>query len=272
MVNNLSVRDLTEEQLDELKNAMFWNDEDEEIMELVGEAETPYDIPNEAVFKVYENTAFVMDDFGCSAKDYRLIDEVTVSADESALTVTGHDFMTDEKVLIAKVPIEKKENQTFEENLNDAIKACLDLMNREQPNCFETVQTLIELITLDPEGGDSAEKFNPTVGEVRILFHDTSVGTCPDSDVCREVIPMKDTLFILWVKNLGYWIVYHESKSLDSIRFFDDNGTFETATQVNHYNMARTFCNRRGIPLAMCNLVVDEVSTRDEALKYWETH
>ena len=62
----MTVKELTQEQLDELKWAMFFEEENEEIIALVGEAETHDEIPNAAVEKAYADTFFSNDDFYCS--------------------------------------------------------------------------------------------------------------------------------------------------------------------------------------------------------------
>lgn len=63
----MTVKELVQEQLDELKWAMFYEKDDEKIIALVGEAETPYEIPNAAVEEAYANTSFSTDDFASTA-------------------------------------------------------------------------------------------------------------------------------------------------------------------------------------------------------------
>ena len=63
----MTVRELSREQLNELKSAFYWQ---EETMHLVPEnvlwAE---DIPDETIFEYYAGTEFVEDDFFCSAEN-----------------------------------------------------------------------------------------------------------------------------------------------------------------------------------------------------------
>ena len=63
----MTVKELTQEQLDELKWAMLYEEDDDKIISLVGEAETPDEIPNSAVEEAYANTSFSTDDFACTA-------------------------------------------------------------------------------------------------------------------------------------------------------------------------------------------------------------
>ena len=60
----MGVRELSAEQLDELKQDMFWGmDDNTELLEKYG---CPQEIPNDVVFNTYEGVHFVPDDFCCS--------------------------------------------------------------------------------------------------------------------------------------------------------------------------------------------------------------
>ena len=72
----MTVRELNQEQLDELKNNLYWNldgeqygDLTDEERQFVFEALNPNDIPNELVFKNYDGIHFVEDDFFCGKED-----------------------------------------------------------------------------------------------------------------------------------------------------------------------------------------------------------
>ena len=59
------VQDLSREQLDELKDSFFWQDETQDILE---DAYTsPEQIPDDIIFEHYAGVCFVDDDFFCSA-------------------------------------------------------------------------------------------------------------------------------------------------------------------------------------------------------------
>lgn len=59
------VQDLSREQLNELKNSFFWQDETQDILE---DAYTsPEQIPDYIIFEHYAGINFVNDDFFCSA-------------------------------------------------------------------------------------------------------------------------------------------------------------------------------------------------------------
>ena len=61
----MTVKELSREQLNELKSAFFWQ---EETMHLVPEnVWHEEDIPDETIFEYYTGTEFVEDDFFCSA-------------------------------------------------------------------------------------------------------------------------------------------------------------------------------------------------------------
>ena len=61
----MTVKELTRDQLNELKSAFFWQ---EETMHLVpANCWDETDIPDELIFEHYANICFVDDDFFCSA-------------------------------------------------------------------------------------------------------------------------------------------------------------------------------------------------------------
>ena len=62
-----NVRDLTKEQLQELKEAYFWQEETQEI--LGGDITSPDEIPDDVIFQYYEGISFVDDDFLCTAQE-----------------------------------------------------------------------------------------------------------------------------------------------------------------------------------------------------------
>lgn len=59
------VQDLSREQLNELKNSFFWQDETQDILEDV--YTSPEQIPDDIIFEHYNGVCFVDDDFFCSA-------------------------------------------------------------------------------------------------------------------------------------------------------------------------------------------------------------
>lgn len=62
----MTVYDLNRDQLDELKNALFWSD-DPETAEILGDdIATPEQIPDDIIFQHYAGIDFVNDDFFCS--------------------------------------------------------------------------------------------------------------------------------------------------------------------------------------------------------------
>ena len=72
----MTVYELNQEQLDELKNNLYWNldgeqygDITDEEKRLILEASHPNDIPNELVFKNYDGIHFVEDDFFCGKEE-----------------------------------------------------------------------------------------------------------------------------------------------------------------------------------------------------------
>ena len=60
----MDVRDLTREQLDELKEAYFWQDETQDI--LPDNIVYPTQIPDDVIFEHYSGICFVKDDFWCT--------------------------------------------------------------------------------------------------------------------------------------------------------------------------------------------------------------
>lgn len=71
----MTVHELTQDQLDELKDTVFWNflespTSDPVFDELTPEllaADFPNEIPNSVIFRVYDGIDFVNDDFYCTA-------------------------------------------------------------------------------------------------------------------------------------------------------------------------------------------------------------
>lgn len=62
-----TVYDLTREQLEELKNSFFWQDETQDILE--GAYTSPEEIPDIIIFEHYDGICFVDDDFFCTAEN-----------------------------------------------------------------------------------------------------------------------------------------------------------------------------------------------------------
>ena len=62
-----NVRDLTKEQLQELKEAYFWQEETQEI--LGDDIIFPEQIPDDVIFQYYEDVSFVNDDFICTMQE-----------------------------------------------------------------------------------------------------------------------------------------------------------------------------------------------------------
>ena len=67
----MNVRELKQEWIDQLKMNIYYDDNPQELYEIltdsemtiIGNAETWYDIPNEIVYKVYDGISFVKGDF-----------------------------------------------------------------------------------------------------------------------------------------------------------------------------------------------------------------
>lgn len=66
----MTVHELSRDQLEELKNSMFWMEYDEDfpMPEEVEAAEVPEDIEDYVVFREYEDYDFSPDDFWCTAE------------------------------------------------------------------------------------------------------------------------------------------------------------------------------------------------------------
>lgn len=62
-----TVYDLTREQLEELKNSFFWQDETQDILE--GAYTSPEEIPDSIIFEHYDGVCFDDDDFFCTAEN-----------------------------------------------------------------------------------------------------------------------------------------------------------------------------------------------------------
>lgn len=62
-----NVRDLTKEQLQELKEAYFWQEETQDI--LGDDITSPDEIPDDVIFQHYEGVDFVNDDFICTMQE-----------------------------------------------------------------------------------------------------------------------------------------------------------------------------------------------------------
>ena len=63
----MDVRDLTTEQLQELKEAYFWQEETQDI--LGDDITFPEQIPDDVIFQYYEDVVFVDDDFVCTMQE-----------------------------------------------------------------------------------------------------------------------------------------------------------------------------------------------------------
>lgn len=61
------VRDLSRDELNELKSSFFYQDETQDINE--GTFSTPEDIPDKIIFEHYDGVCFVEEDFFCNIKD-----------------------------------------------------------------------------------------------------------------------------------------------------------------------------------------------------------
>ena len=61
------VRDLSRDELNELKSSFFYQDETQNINE--GTFSTPEKIPDEIIFEHYDGVCFVEEDFFCNIKD-----------------------------------------------------------------------------------------------------------------------------------------------------------------------------------------------------------
>lgn len=61
----MCVQDLTREQMEELKNSFFWQDETQDILQ--GEYTSPDEIPDDIIIEHYSGVWFVNDDFFCTA-------------------------------------------------------------------------------------------------------------------------------------------------------------------------------------------------------------
>lgn len=85
----MTVRELNREQLDELKNNLFWNldgeqygDLTEEEKEFILNAIHPNEIPDELVLKNYDGIYFVEDDFFCGKEGVNMDKIVEVLANK----------------------------------------------------------------------------------------------------------------------------------------------------------------------------------------------
>lgn len=61
----MTVYDLSEEQIQELKQAYFYSDETQDVLEEM-KIMFPDDIPDDIIFNYYDGVWFVNDDFFCS--------------------------------------------------------------------------------------------------------------------------------------------------------------------------------------------------------------
>lgn len=62
----MTVYELSRNQLDELKSALFWSDEPETAEILDDDIIAPEQIPDDVVFQHYAGISFVNDDFFCN--------------------------------------------------------------------------------------------------------------------------------------------------------------------------------------------------------------
>lgn len=63
----MNVRELSMEQLRELKEDFFYREEENGEIENMNKYEYPHDIPYSVIFEEYGGTSFSNDDFGCSS-------------------------------------------------------------------------------------------------------------------------------------------------------------------------------------------------------------
>lgn len=61
------VHDLTRDELNELKESYFWQDETQDILQ--GDFASPEEIPDDIIFEHYENVYFVDEDFFCNIRE-----------------------------------------------------------------------------------------------------------------------------------------------------------------------------------------------------------
>lgn len=62
-----NVRDLTREQIQELKEAYFWQEETQDV--LGDDITSPEQIPDDIIFYYYEGISFTDDDFFCTMQE-----------------------------------------------------------------------------------------------------------------------------------------------------------------------------------------------------------
>lgn len=62
-----NARDLTREQIQELKEAYFWQEETQDI--LGDDIVSPEQIPDDVIFSHYEGISFTDDDFVCTMQE-----------------------------------------------------------------------------------------------------------------------------------------------------------------------------------------------------------
>ena len=65
-----TVYDLSDDEIAELKDSFFWQDETQDVLE--GAYTSSDQIPNDIIFEHYGMVRFVDEDFFCNAKKYRL--------------------------------------------------------------------------------------------------------------------------------------------------------------------------------------------------------
>ena len=63
----MDVRDLTREQLQELKDSYFWQEETQDV--LGDDIIFPEQIPDDVIFQHYKDVVFVDDDFICTMQE-----------------------------------------------------------------------------------------------------------------------------------------------------------------------------------------------------------
>lgn len=84
------------------------------------------------------------------------------------------------------------------------------------------------------------------------------------SSTNEKVLSLKPKLYVVWVKEMEVWEVYSETNPYVAIRFFN------TMTKDDAKHMADIFCEQHQYSIADFEIVVEEASTRHEALNLWQ--
>lgn len=72
----MTVRDLNQNQLDELKNNYFYSHLDNDNSSQCDGYDFSYDIPNEVIYQEYDGIEFTEDDFFCSKNNDNIIEDL----------------------------------------------------------------------------------------------------------------------------------------------------------------------------------------------------